>query len=201
MPSIIWRSENLRTPRSERIVVDMIKHVDTLLQRNSTMLAMRDILRGTREDFKALSYSGCVWRGKRWVDEGNYSYAIMYFLLYARAREGTYLRELFNRLGVRYESLDPQGGHDSEASLSLQGDVIECILSHTVETGLAIDADVRADRLATNMAIRSLADLFEDLTRQLCSFYLPVVLRPSPIVVSYRMLEVVGYPFRPNPQV
>ena len=88
----------------------------------------------------------------RYKDAGNWTYSVAYLLL-CSCSPGTDLEPMLRELMRMYPSSDVNA-HYSYASLSMQGDVIECILEPCRETGPAVDKDTVTHRVAANKDLK-----------------------------------------------
>ena len=108
---------------------------------------MSDIVKGTRQGFKDHSNRGGIWHKKLYYDIGNFAYAILYNLLMEEAlRQDGSSPEVtlyaYRCLVNKYESLDVQHGN-----WEIKGDVIECLLATSAETGTMVHPDDIKQRL------------------------------------------------------
>ena len=69
----------------------------------------------------------------------------------------TSLKPLLVALAAKYTSLLPEAPY-TLLTISMQGDVIECILASCREQGPAVEANYCADRIATNKYIKNLCE-------------------------------------------
>ena len=131
--------------------------------------ALQRLLHVKKAEFKRLSHRGALYYGKgRYKDAGNWKYSVAYLLL-CRCSPGTDLERILQELMKIYASLDPSA-HYSYPSLSMQGDVIECILEACRETGPVVDKDTIAQRVAANKELKFVCEHVEELRKVICNY-------------------------------
>ena len=108
---------------------------------------MREILKGSRSNFKNHSHRGGILQKKKYYDIGNFAYAVLYNILIEDALTQNGLSPsmtLYNYgyLVNTYESLNI-----NHSNWEVKGDVIECLLATSMETGPMVHPDDKKQRL------------------------------------------------------
>ena len=128
---------------------------------------MSDIIKGTRQDFKDHSNRGGIWQKKVYYDIGSFAYAVLYNLLMEEAlRQDGSSPEMtlynYRCLVNKYESLDIQ-----HCNWEIKGDVIECLLATSAETGTMVHPDDKKQRLIFMDFMRFYKEWFQRFLRRL----------------------------------
>ena len=139
-----------------------------LLQRRTVHSEMKTFLEVDKKQSKSHSHAGAIREGKRWVDKGNWSYSMLYCLMFKAAailkescEESMECHKLFLVL-KQDPSLRP-GAPYTDKSIGKKGDVIECILSTCRLKGPIVENHVRQDRQDTHDDFKAMLSFVDDL--------------------------------------
>ena len=124
--------------------------VQALVKQKTVLGELQMILDSSRADFKHQSEQGLVLLRGRWQDGGNWYYTVLYLLMWQASSshsEGATCHALLLALAEKYSALQFDAPY-TDTTVSLQGDVIECILATTRSKGSSICIEVRKDRQA-----------------------------------------------------
>ena len=143
--------------------------VQELVKQKTVVEELQTILASSRTKFKHQSHQGQVKLEGRWQDGGNWYYTVLYLLMWQASSshsEGATCHALLLALADKYSALQFEAPYQ-ETTVSLQGDVIECILATTRSQGDSISIEVRKDRQAVH---DNISKVLEGLQR--CMFFL-----------------------------
>lgn len=148
-------------PSKDKLIEYWSNNMQMWLQKLANSLTVIEMLHSSlhvsRKEFKSISHDGAIRHAKgRYRDPGNWTYSVVYLLLW-NSVEGTSLKPLLVALAAKYTSLLPEAPY-TLLTISMQGDVIECILASCREQGPAVEANYCADRIATNKYIKNLCE-------------------------------------------
>jgi len=158
--------DKLLSKRGHAIVLSLIKCAKDILANDMFRTGLIDIQRILRHTFKDTSNEGMVWfnHKTRWVDVGNYQYAVLYQFLWRVAREvAPDELNLMTEVSVIYPSL-AYNATPTANSFSMKGDVIEYMLSFAMMDGPAISPRTKVLRQSFNSSIRTFSQQYEVLT-------------------------------------
>lgn len=147
----------------------IVIRVEALVEQKTVIEELQMILAISSDDFKHQSNQGLVKYEGRWQDGGNWYYTVLYLLMLqvsSSHSEGGTCHGLLLALADKYSALQFDAPY-TDTTVSLQGDVIECILATTRSKGASISVEVRKDRQAVH---DNISKVLEGLRR--CMFFL-----------------------------
>jgi hypothetical protein len=154
-----------------------------------------ELVHSTGDAMKLESYDGAVWHKGKGRDLGNYKYAFLYCSLYRLCRRGAFrsTERLFSQLAESYETLALNAPYTANM-LSMKGDVIECVLSRSRITGVAIDPLLCPPRHALQKSFRDFDIAVDDIYRAVfCSWKGPPRGEDMPIVADFSALFLLAH--------
>ena len=117
------------------------------------------------------SYQQRVWYGcprkKCHEDKGNWTYAVLYFWMLHRMSEPQHQDNAMLLLSTTYSSLAANAPY-TDTTLSMAGDVIECLLADVRMTGPMVPRHLLKARLAACKCISEFCDACGQLVQVLC---------------------------------
>jgi hypothetical protein len=148
-----------RFPHSIQQLLRIDKVIAALVSQPVVLQELAYVLEVDREVFKAKSHGGAVQSGKTWIDLGNWRYAVMFQLMVRKAPclPESEASALLLRLSSRYPTLHANASY-TYAAVSMQGDVMECILSTCRLKGDAVEAHVKLDRQQAHDHIKEVGE-------------------------------------------
>ena len=162
----MWNFHRLLEDGAFARIVTLRKVMLTILRNPLVREVLEDILQD-RIDMKAESHGGHVFVKKRRLDLGNYKYAFLFCSLARLSRhEKNDTEALFKLLGKTYTTLAINAPF-TDTMLWKKGDVMECILSKSLLTGAAIDADLKVHRHGMQQSFREFDAAIDDVYRMI----------------------------------
>ena len=121
-------------------------------------------------EFKDASNHGVIFVKSKPVDKGNGKYSVLFNFLYRMCQKEQLqtgqqdtLRAMKDLI-ARYPALDIHSTY-TQCSVSMEGDVIECIIYTCRFTGPAVDEEVKKAREQMHNSIKQFIDELDDLER------------------------------------
>ena len=158
-----WFLNRLLTPLGENRLEALFQTVVLLSQHPTLATAVEDISRIDRKDFKDQSNLGCVYRGGKPIDIGNYRYCMLYQLICRQTDEGPLLAAL-REMWCLYSSTSIEAP-PSYKSIEMKGDVVELVLAYCRLTGPNISPRARANHISFNQLCSTFDRQLDDLFR------------------------------------
>jgi hypothetical protein len=158
-----WReffAERLLSARQGRAFWSgVMKSVQALVKQKTVIEELQSILEIPREGFKNQSHQGMVKYEGRWKDAGNWYYTVLFLLMWHASSSSTdqACHQLLLALADRYSALRFDAPY-TDTTISLQGDVIECILATTRSKGPSISTEDCKDRQAAHDNIKKVLE-------------------------------------------
>ena len=166
-PKLVERLEGARNGKA--FWSALMLRVQALVKQKTVLEELQMILDSSRADFKHQSEQGLVLLRGRWQDGGNWYYTVLYLLMWQASSshsEGATCHGLLLALADKYSALQFDAPY-SDTTVSLQGDVIECLLATSRSKGSSICNEVRKDRQAVH---DNISTVLEGIQR--CMFFL-----------------------------
>jgi hypothetical protein len=156
---------------------------------------LEELVLGTGVDLKLDSYDGAVYYKGKGRDLGNYKYSFLYCCLYRLCRRGAFrsTEQLFSQLAERHTTLALHAPYTCNM-ISMKGDVIECVLSRSRITGIAVDPLLCPPRHALQKSFRDFDSGVDDIYRAaFCSWKGPPRHVDMPIVAHFSALVLLAH--------
>ena len=180
-------------PEVRRKLNVMKSLVDTLLDSDTFVDVIHEAAQCDQSMLKKWSYDGFTYRKGRRCDEGNYLYSLLFHWLFQQSSD--HYSGVSNPMHALYHchpTLMPFDDYNEFNLWSFQGDIIECLLARSSETGSAIPDDVKKDRLSCSRAIRLFSDEWDLIMRWLNRCYVPCQHRPPTQNIVSHAIFILG---------
>jgi hypothetical protein len=154
-----------------------------------------ELVHSTGDVMKLESYGGAVYYNGKGRDLGNYKYAFLYCSLHRLCRRGAFrnTERLFSQLAENWTTLALNAPYTANM-LSMKGDVIECVLSRSRETGVAIDPLLCPPRNALQRSFHDFDTAVDDVYRVVfCSWKGAPRGVDMPIVADFSALFLLAH--------
>ena len=151
------------------IMQQLMASVEKLIKNDCLEDWLQEILVISRQEFKDISNRGHIYMNRRRQDLGNYKYSVLFqFMTRLAPHHGQeHITRKLMQLADRYESLSKPSS-TTDTGIEMRGDVIEYCLSFALETGPAIEDDVREARLSFNRDMVEFSRAYDSLIQGLC---------------------------------
>ena len=158
-----WNLSRLLTPSGENRLEALLHTVVLLSQHPTLTTAIEHISQIDRQKFKSLSNVGCMYRGRKAIDIGNYRYCMLYQLICRQTYQDPLLAAL-RKIWCLYSSTSIDAP-PSYKSIEMKGDVLEFVLAYCRLTGPNISPRARANHISFNQLCSTFDRQLDDLFR------------------------------------